>query len=88
MGGLPTSTVNGFAVNPNNPNVMYAAMRDGVLRSDDGGAKWTRATEPKNAAAIAVNPVRSTEVYVATTQGQIMMSRDEGRTWAAVNDTR
>jgi photosystem II stability/assembly factor-like uncharacterized protein len=86
VGGLPTSTVNGFAVHPNNPNVMYAAMRPGVFRSDDGGAKWMRATGPQNAAAIATHPIRRTEVYVATTQGRIMMSRDLGKTWSAVSD--
>lgn len=89
MGGLPTSTVNGFAVHPVNPKLMYVAMREGVFRTDDGGGKWTRAaTSPKNAAAIAIHPVRPTEVYVATTQGHIMMSRDEGRTWTPVQERR
>ena len=38
MGGLPTNrTVNGFAVDPTNPKVMYVAMRDGLFKSMDAG---------------------------------------------------
>ncbi len=39
MGGLPTGTVNGFAVDPSNANVMYVAMRDGIFRSTNGGGE-------------------------------------------------
>lgn len=85
MGGLPTGTVNGFAVDPTNPKVMYVAMRDGVFRSDDAGRRWTLTSgSPKNAAAVAVNPRRSTEVSVATTEGGIFISRNEGQTWEAI----
>jgi len=42
VGGLPTGTVNGFAVDPSNANVMYVAMRDGIFRSTNGGQKWVR----------------------------------------------
>ena len=84
MGGLPTSTVNGFAVHPSNPSVMYVAMRDGIFRSADAGLTWTRATNgPKNAAAVAVNPRRPTDVYAATTDGRVFLSRDGGATWDA-----
>lgn len=56
MGGLPTSTVNGFAVDPSNPKVMYVAMRDGVFRTNDGGWTWAAVPNgPKNVASIAVN---------------------------------
>ena len=82
MGGLPTSTVNGFAVHPTNPKVMHVAMRDGVLRSDDAGTRWTAAAgSPKNAAAVTVNPKRATEVYAATAEGRIFVSHDGGQTW-------
>jgi hypothetical protein len=77
VGGLPTGTVNAFAVDPTNLKVMYVAMRDGVFRSDDAGRRWTLTTgSRKNAAAVAVNPRRSTEVYVATTAGGIFISRN------------
>lgn len=85
MGGLPTSTVNGFAVHPSNPKVMYVAMRDGVFRSDNAGEAWTRAaTGPKNVAAVAIDPKTPSEVYAATMDGKIFRSTDGGMRWDEV----
>jgi len=85
VGGLPTSTINGFAVDPSNPTVMYVAMRDGVVRSDDAGNRWSAVPGgPKNVAAVTVNPKRSTEVYAATVDGQMFVSRDASKTWLSM----
>ena len=85
MGGLPTSTVNGFAVDSSNAKVMYVAMRDGIFRTDNGGRTWTAvANGPKNVAAVAVNPKKPSEVYAATTDGTIVRSMDGGAQWDAV----
>jgi photosystem II stability/assembly factor-like uncharacterized protein len=82
VGGLPTSTVNGFAVDPTNPQVMYVAMRDGIFRSDNAGERWTRAANgPKNVAAVAINPKKSTEVLAATAEGKLFVSKDGGARW-------
>jgi photosystem II stability/assembly factor-like uncharacterized protein len=81
VGGLPASTVNGFAVHPSNSKVMYVAMRDGIFRTDDAGQSWTRAEGVTNAAAVAVNPKRPSEVYATTMEGRIFVSRDGGVTW-------
>ena len=84
MGGLPTITVNGFAVHPSNPSVMCVAMRDGIFRSTDAGLTWALATNgPKNAAAVAVNPRQPSEVYAVTMDGRVFLSRDGGATWDA-----
>lgn len=85
MGGLPTGTVNGFAVHPSNPKLMYVAMREGVFRSQDGGDRWTAmAGAPKDAVAITVHPIRPEEIYIATAEGDLVSTRDGGRTWNAV----
>ena len=85
MGGLPTSTVNGFAVDFSNAKVMYVAMRDGIFRTDNGGRTWTAVTNgPKNVAAVAVNPKKPSEVYAATTDGTIVRSTDGGAQWDTV----
>lgn len=84
MGGLPTSTVNGFAVDPSNAKMMYVAMRDGIFRTDNGGWTWTAvANGPKNVAAIAVNPKKPSELYAATMDGKIVRSTDGGAQWTA-----
>jgi len=85
VGGLPTGTVNGFAVDPSNANVMYVAMRDGIFRSNNGGVKWTpAASATKNVAAITVNPKRPSELYAATMDGSIVRSVDGGVHWTAM----
>ena len=82
MGGLPTSTVNGFAVHLSNPKVMYVAMRDGIFRSDSAGETWARVTNgPKNVAAVTVNPKKPSELYAATMDGKIFRSGDGGVRW-------
>jgi photosystem II stability/assembly factor-like uncharacterized protein len=74
--------VNGFAVNPENPKVMFAAMRDGLFRSADAGESWKAAgKELKNMAAVAINPKRTDEVYAASEDGKLYVSTDGGTTW-------
>ena len=83
MGGLPTSrTVNGFAVHPADPKVMYVAMRDGLFASTDGGESWKPLGRGlKNLAAVAVHSKRPNEIYVATADGVIFRSGDGGTVW-------
>lgn len=83
MGGLPTNrTVNGFAVDPENPKVMYVAMRDGLFGSTDAGATWKRVgNQLKNLAAVSINPKNPKEVFVSAVEGAIFMSADAGMSW-------
>ncbi len=83
MGGLPTNrTVNGFAVSPADPRVMYVAMRDGLFKSTDAGETW-KPVGPglQNLAAVIVNPRKPNEVYASTADGVIFRSSDGGMTW-------
>jgi photosystem II stability/assembly factor-like uncharacterized protein len=83
VGGLPTGTINGFAVDPKNPKVMYVALRDGVFRSDNAGKVWRLvAGGPKNVAAVTVNPMKPDEVYAVTVDGKLFLSRDAGGQWS------
>ncbi len=83
MGGLPANrTVNGFAVSPEDPRVMYVAMRDGLFKSTDAGETWKALGKGlKNLAAVAVNPRKPHEVYASTADGVIFRSTDGGTTW-------
>lgn len=83
MGGLPANrTVNGFAVDPANPKVMFAAMRDGLFKSTDAGGTWKPVGKAlKNLAAVSVNPQKTTDVYAANMEGVIFRSTDGGATW-------
>ena len=83
MGGLPANrTVNGFAIDPVNSKIMFAAMRDGLFTSTDAGASWKRVGKDlKNLAAVAINPKKSNEMFVSTTEGNIYLSADAGMKW-------
>jgi len=83
VGGLPTNrTVNGFAVDSENPKVMYVATRDGFFKSTDAGETWKNVGRGlKNLAAVAVNPQKPNEIYAATADGGIFRSTDGGTTW-------
>ena len=83
MGGLPTNrTVNGFAVDPVNPKIMYVAMRDGLFKSADAGQSWKRLGESFTyLAAVALNPRKPNEIYVSTVEGTLFKSTDGGVKW-------
>jgi photosystem II stability/assembly factor-like uncharacterized protein len=86
---LPVA-LNALAVDPNNPNVIFAGTYGaGIYISRDGGQTW----EPSNeglgkgtVGSIVVDPTDSNIVYAALfDQGGVYKSADGGRTWAAAN---
>ncbi len=98
--GLRGLDVHGLAVDPNTPAKLHALVREqgaGLYRTTDGGAKWVRVDDgpagetwtlatggPKNAVAVAVHPKRHAEVYAASGEGAIFVSRDGGQRWDPV----
>jgi len=87
VGGLPANqTVNGFAVDPTNPKVMYVAMRNGLFKSTDAGASWKPiGQELKNMTAVAVNPKKPTDIFAAAFEGAVFKSADGGVKWERVH---
>jgi photosystem II stability/assembly factor-like uncharacterized protein len=87
VGGLPANrTVNGFTADPENPKVMYVAMRDGLFKSTDAGETWKPlAKDLKNLASVTVNSKRPSEIYVATLDGIMFKSADGGMKWERRN---
>ncbi len=82
MGGLPANrTVNGFAVSPVDPKLMYVAMRDGLFKSAAGETWKPVGKGLKNLAAVTVNPRKPNEVYAAAADGVIYKSTDGGMRW-------
>lgn len=71
-----------LAVDPRDPNVLYAASLNGALCSTDGGRRWRVGTswdmtEPKD---ISVDPNAPDHIYLALPDG-IAVSPDRGKTW-------
>ncbi len=87
MGGLPANrTVNGFAANPEDPKIMFAAMRDGLFKSTDGGATWSQLEKRlRNPATVTINSKKTNEVYAVTLDGIVFKSSNGGARWERQN---
>ncbi|NLF11683.1 MAG: hypothetical protein GX597_07830, partial [Anaerolineaceae bacterium] len=82
-GGLETLSVHAFALDPTDPQGMYAGTVEGVNRSADGGQTWLAAPladRPLSVLALLVDPREPARVYAGTTEG-VYLSADRGRTW-------
>jgi photosystem II stability/assembly factor-like uncharacterized protein len=90
LAGAPANPTT-LAIDPVQPQILYAGTATGMFKSANGGAHWTKLTRglPSHPiAAIAVDP-RSRTVYVATASvipGQIVYrSDDEGEHWTSAD---
>jgi photosystem II stability/assembly factor-like uncharacterized protein len=91
QGELGTLMVSSLAIDPTDPHTVYAGTYDlgggegGVFKTSNGGASWVRLTTLVTVAALAIDPLRSTRVYAATTGSGVFKTTDGGATWRAVN---
>ena len=77
--------VRSFAIDPGDPNAIYAADSDrGVLKSTDGGATWRETNEGLAALTtrdLAAAPGQPDLVYVETYEYGLLRSRNGGYAW-------
>jgi len=84
---------------PKDPDIAYMAFRGQIFRSTSRGDQWLPTTfETKNVAMdanddgrqegerLSVDPVDSSIVYFAPTQGPLWRTEDAGQTWTEVKD--
>lgn len=89
--GAPTA-VFWLSINPNDPNDVFAATRDGLLRTTDGGDSWptvlTGATaRERTMSHVLRNPHNVDNVWVSTSSG-MFISNDGGNTFSRIIDAR
>jgi photosystem II stability/assembly factor-like uncharacterized protein len=81
--------VTSLAVDPTDPNIVYAATSgDGVYKTVDGGASWTATSGmPKVSVvtSVAIDPQNPANVY-AGWFGGVFKSTDSGETWSALDN--
>jgi hypothetical protein len=75
-------------VAPNAANIIYEATTDGIYRSTDGGATWTKGTgtglqSGSFISGIAVHPTNSSTLFMGIFSG-LLKSTDGGNTWNPV----
>lgn len=79
--------VEDITVDPNDPQVWYAASRGGFYKSGDGGVTWHEMPVPLQgtpdlySADIVVHPLNSNRLY-ASSRDRIYRSDDGGATWS------
>ncbi len=89
--GPPGGAAYGLALDPKDPNVLYAgAFGGGVWKSTDAGARWSRLTGvpvEETVNAVAVSPIDSRTVLAAGFTA-LWRSADAGATWKKVLDQK
>jgi photosystem II stability/assembly factor-like uncharacterized protein len=81
--GLPDAPVLSLAVDPNNPNTVYATIdANGIFKTIDGGQNWASVNTGLTdlfAFVIAIDPRNSSTVYAGNqSAGGLFKSTDGG----------
>lgn len=78
--------INSVTTDPSNPDTIFLACGNGVIRSLDGGETWRMTTgwRESDFVKIAVDPKNGDNVYASSVWG-ISVSRDGGDTWQRAN---
>ncbi len=94
--GVPDSPLNiesvqTLAIDPNNPNVVYAGTYNSenylinagnIYKSNDGGICWDKVLSNKRIESIAIDPNDSQIIYAGTFSDGIFKTTDGGKTWS------
>lgn len=90
--GISTGYVAAVAVDPRNKCIIYAAVGNQILKSEDCNRTFQevfRESLPNSfIASIVIYPQNSAIIYAATTQGIVVKSTDRGNSWARLSDFR
>lgn len=76
--GLTNTAIRALAIDPSNPDVVYAGTGAGVFKSVDGGGSWVAVDAGLTNTAIralAIDPVVPSIVYAATFGGGVFVLR-------------
>jgi photosystem II stability/assembly factor-like uncharacterized protein len=79
--GLPIEPVSALVAEPQDPNVIYAAIRaHGLYRSDDGGNSFVLVSATVGSRATALTATRDGRLLVSETDG-LRQSREDADSW-------
>lgn len=71
------------AVHPTSSNTIYAALKEGLYRSTDGGESWERLPTSWYALEVVLDPFYPNIIY-ARTSTRLYRSTDAGETWEEI----
>jgi photosystem II stability/assembly factor-like uncharacterized protein len=82
--GLPGLDIHGFAVDPGNPEMLYAALAgQGLYRSTDGGRSFVSVSSEVGGNVMALAIVPGGRILAGDMQRGLLESSDRGATWTA-----
>jgi photosystem II stability/assembly factor-like uncharacterized protein len=80
--GLPNLDIHGFAADPRNTEIVYAAVAgQGLYRSSDGGGSFSQLSEDVGGSVMALAVMPDGRLLAGDMQQGLLESRDNGRTW-------
>jgi photosystem II stability/assembly factor-like uncharacterized protein len=80
--GLPSLDIHGFAVDPRNPNTLYAAVAgEGLFRSADGGRSFSLASEEIGGQVMALAVLPNGRILAGDMSRGLLTSGDRGASW-------
>lgn len=83
--GLPSLDIHGFAVDPNDPSTLFAAVAgQGLYRSDDSGESFEPVSSDVGGAVMALAVTRDGRVLAGDMEQGLLASEDGGRSWGPV----
>jgi len=79
------NTINTLVAAPHNEKIILAGTREGLYRSEDRGAKWTRifrgiGNQDDSVLSIAVHPKQTEIIFIGTGSG-LFRTDDNGKEW-------
>ncbi len=88
---LPGAVLTALAVDPHNPERLYAGFQRGALMvSEDGGLTWRSSSSGLNpetsVSDLVADPAHPGVLYAATVDSGVYVSTDSGATWTAINE--
>jgi photosystem II stability/assembly factor-like uncharacterized protein len=83
--GLPSLDLHGFAVDPNDPATLFAAVAgEGLYRSDDGGESFEDVSSEVGGAVMALAVTDDGRLLAGDMEQGLLASEDGGKTWRVV----
>jgi photosystem II stability/assembly factor-like uncharacterized protein len=83
--GLPSLDIHGFAVDPNDPATLHAAVAgQGLYRSSDGGESFELVSKEVGGGVMALAVMPDGRILAGDMQQGLLASDDGGKTWEVV----